>query len=802
MRWKKWVAGLALLLATAVGCKQQVFMTKEEYEDNKIIAISGLQDNPGAVDKPITGLTKAPPVTSDPEREIRYISLAECISIALEQGSTGSQFGGQIPILDITGGLPAVLFESLGSFSGTFNASPDAIRVLRLDPATAGAAIESALSRFDAVWSNSATWNTTDRPVGTSLDTFQSAGTVTTIEQQQATISTGIIKPLSTGGVAGITFDTAYTKTNLPAAVNPAYQPTLQFTFEQPLLQGFGTEINELRAASPGSILHPGTFNTQPTAEGILVTRLRFDQARAEFERNVHYLLLNTELAYWNLYASYWNLYATESGLKLAYETWRIFDARYRAGSAAIQDLAQARGNYELFRAQRLQALNQVLEGERQLRAMLNLNGEDGKRLVPSDEPTLAPYMPDWTTSLQEALTLKPELVQARQEVKAAQMNLKATEDSELPDVRLTASYDFNDIGDRLDGPGTENAFRNLSSGRFSDWSVGIQGNIPIGFRDAHAKTRVAKLHLARTFEVVRDQELKVQRILDKLYRQLDYNFNQVAVNRAQREAFGQQIRALAERVKSGKDTPDSILIAQRLYVPALQAEYNAIAGYNQALVAWEWTKGTIMQHDNVVISEGMLPGTAQARAVEHQRERTKAIVVRERQNPLNYDPLTPDGGPGVLPKIPTTSALSLPQVLGDATKLPPPPELPNTEKLPPPPELPNTDASSKPTEAAPQTLPSLNSTSMAPKNGSDFGAARPTDKSLLAPPTSPTTTFPTSSPVQTLPPQYGPAPTPSPAQTLAPQYGPAPTPSPVQAPPPLYGSAPTPAPQPGSKGW
>ena len=66
----------------------------------------------------------------------------------------------------------------------------------------------------------------------------------------------------------------------------------------------------------------------------------------------------------------------------------------------------------------------------------------------------------------------------ARQEVKAAQMNLRVARDSLLPDVRFLATYDFNDIGSRLDGPGSENAFRNLSDGRFSNWSVGIQGNI------------------------------------------------------------------------------------------------------------------------------------------------------------------------------------------------------------------------------------------------------------------------------------------------------------------------------------
>ena len=77
--------------------------------------------------------------------------------------------------------------DQLGSLTppsnARFNGSNDAIRVLRLDPAIVGAGIESALSKFDAVWSSSATWNTTDRPVGTSLDTFQAAGQVNVIQQ-------------------------------------------------------------------------------------------------------------------------------------------------------------------------------------------------------------------------------------------------------------------------------------------------------------------------------------------------------------------------------------------------------------------------------------------------------------------------------------------------------------------------------------------------------------------------------------------------------------------------------------------
>ena len=193
--------------------------------------------------------------------------------------------------------------------------------------------------------------------------------------------------------MAGITFDVPYQITNLPSAVNPSYQPSVQFAFEQPLLQGFGVEINQLRQSSPTSELlqNAGVLAglPQPGVEGILITRIRFDQQRAEFQRNVNIMLANVEFAYWNLYNAYWTLYANEAALRQAYEAWKIAVVKLQAGKIAVADVAQARGQYELFRFNRLQALGavsgSVIEAERELRGMLGLPADDGTRLVPSD---------------------------------------------------------------------------------------------------------------------------------------------------------------------------------------------------------------------------------------------------------------------------------------------------------------------------------------------------------------------------------------------------------------------------------
>src|SRR5262249_27690741 len=162
----------------------------------------------------------------------------EAVAISLEQGTIG-----QPSLL-----FPGIALDNLVQFAGRGTAGSDSVRVLALDPAAVGASVEQALTKFDTVFISSLTWTTTDQPIGTTAATIQAAASsISAIEQEQATFSSAFLKPLPTGGVAGITFNLPYTFTNLPARVNPAYQPQLQLQFEQPLLQGFGVEINQLR---------------------------------------------------------------------------------------------------------------------------------------------------------------------------------------------------------------------------------------------------------------------------------------------------------------------------------------------------------------------------------------------------------------------------------------------------------------------------------------------------------------------------------------------------------------------------
>jgi outer membrane protein TolC len=438
---------------------------------------------------------------------------------------------------------------------------------------------------------------------------------------------------------------------------------------------------------------------------GILITRLRFDEQRAEFERRVHLMLRNVETAYWNLYNAYWTLYSREQGMRSAFDTWRVSKARFEAGKIAIQDYAQARQQYESFRGQRLTQLGNgtandgVLERERILRTLLGLPVEDGVRLVPVDTPTLTPYRPDWDTALNETLALRPELFIARQDVKFQQLNLINVKNLLLPDLRFTSTYALNGIGNSLDGTTGQqntptqkvnvNAFRSLASDRFVDWTLGVRLNYVLGYRDAHAQLRTARLNLARSYAVLREQESKAQHALAVDYRLLIQVYESIQIRRSQREAAAMQLQARFKEWQAGKGTQSQgggdvlflLLDAQRTYADALRTEFDAITQYNNAIVAYEFSKGTIMQFDNVVISEGPLPHCAQVRAVEHERERSRAIILRERANPLVAACDSENCG---IPRLPEHEAPSVPKLFEGQ---PPLPEI--TEPLPDP-QLPN----------------------------------------------------------------------------------------------------------------
>jgi outer membrane protein TolC len=662
-----------LALAAAVvlaGCQRKLFIDKDSFEQAHQLSLrlnspTDLEQNPSYALQPGVHTPPEPPTITNPDRPIRQLKLQEAIALALESGNVGSQ----------NQNFPGVPIDSLVSFSGRTVFGADNIRVFSLDPAITGADIEASLSKFDAKYVSSLTWNKRDDAIANILGNFQNG--------DQWNWTTGIYKPLPTGGVTGITWTTDYNMLSAPPAgvLNPTWRPRLAFQIEQPLLRDYGVEINQLNFSHPGSV-SINQFRPQGArVEGVLITRLRFEQSQTEFERIVNHMLLNVEFAYWNLYAAYGALFARDQALVEAADLWKAIKARVDIDDNGAANEARTRAQLEAFRAQRYAALGQVLESERQLRSLIGLS-DDGTRLVPSDSPTDAGFRPDWTTAVQETLDKRPELLLARQDLKFRQFDIMVQKNQLKPDLRAFASYDINGLGMRLDGPATvpgpfgpqpNNALASFTSNQFNTWQFGLRYDVPIGFRDAHSSVRVARLNLQRSYVQLRDSERKALLLLRTQYSRLDEYQKTLQSQRAQYEAAHAQYQLLQKR----RDTQlqlagflEQLLNAQRTRSEALAAQFRAMADYNNTLAGWQFAKGTIMEYDNVNVAEGPLPEGAALRAADHVRERAAGLVLRRRSEsefiPGSYNI---DAGPDLGIPAANNPPPNLKDVLNDLTK-------------------------------------------------------------------------------------------------------------------------------------
>lgn len=653
-----WLA-LTIALALAPGCTRHVFMTEKVYEDATHRLSYELENNPTAGVAPVSAPVAAPPIVDFPERPPRFMTLPEAIAICLENGNVSGNLGQ---------GLSDDSLVGLGR--GPLNAQSQRVRVLALAPAVAETNIEASLARFDAKWITTVGWTTTDNLVNGLAD-FQN-GT-------SATVNSTVVKAFSGGGVMNVSlgalnpgpFSGSYTNLRNPpnGVINNVYNMPVTVGFEQPLWQNFGVGINQLlnQVAPIQGITMPGQaaayFNNNSrlpltqgpnfaglATQGILLARLQFDLQRAEFEQQINHLLENTEVAYWRLYQAYGQLYSWDEALKTALTGWRFtkLKTQQELEGTGAQELFLTQALYEEFRGERLKALGQVLDAERNLRGILGMI-EDGTRIVPITAPTVAPYQPNWDAAVQDAIALRPELVMARENLRNLQFNLEITKNFLKPDVRGVGFIQPTGWGTRLDGngtmnesingtiiPRTNNALRSLARADWNNWTVGLTCNIPLGWRLEHAAVRSARLQLAQAYYVLQDQEEKAKRALEQHYQKVNEYYRRIEIARAERKAYEQTVKAYWKLIETqfGKQfSPgnQAVVDAERRLALARLKEYEAIAEYNSSLCRFEWAKGTIQQYDNVVIAEGALPQIVETRAVEHERMRSQAIVLQER---------------------------------------------------------------------------------------------------------------------------------------------------------------------------
>lgn len=532
--------------------------------------------------------------------------------------------------------------------------SPDTTRTIHdpaireTDPATG---VEAALSAFDAQFTTSVFNEKNDRALN---NEFFGGGT-RILQQDSSVWQTQLAKRSVTGGELALRQTVEFDSNNAPGNIfNSAWTAKIEGELRQPLLQGAGLTFN--RIAGPTTT--PGLYG------GVLIGRLNTDIELADFERAVRDYVSNLENAYWDLWFAYRDLDARIEARDAALETWRrvkaLYDSGRRGGEAEKE--AQAREQYFRFQEEVENALSgrpvsgtQTASGsaggafratggvylaERRLRRLLGLPASDGELIRPADEPVIAEVAFDWDLITSEATQRRVELRRSRWRVRQRELELIASKNHLMPRLDAVGRYRFRGFGDDLlnssgSRPRFDNAYEDLTSGDFQEWQLGVELDMPIGFRRAHTAVRNAELLLARDRALLEDQQNGVVHEVAEAIAELDraYHVSQTAYNRW--VATNEQVAAARAAYESDKAPLDLLLDAQRRLAEAASRRSRADVEHALALKNVHFAKGSLLEFNGVMLAEGAWPGAAHEDAIERER-------LRGRPKRLNYASIAP----------------------------------------------------------------------------------------------------------------------------------------------------------------
>lgn len=501
--------------------------------------------------------------------------------------------------------------------------------------------LDAALSAFDASFEARAFFENNDRALN---NVFFGGGT-RILKQDLHNYQAQISKRSATGGEFTLRKIIDYDLNNSPGNDDPNKPWTVQMEseFRQPLMQGAGVDFN--RIAGPDG--RPGAMN------GVMLARINTDISLADFEMAVRNLVSDVETAYWELYYAYRDLDAKITARDRALETWRSIEALHksdRAGGEAEKE-AQAREQYyrleeevqnalagrlpDDVRYRSLRAAGGVHTSERRLRRLMGEPPSDGRLIRPSDEPVIAQIVFDWNEILVEGLNRRAELRRQKWQVKRRELEVAASRNFLLPRVDAVGRYRFRGLGHHLSNAtrqdmAFDNAVQDLTTGEFQEWQFGVEVEMPVGYRQGHAGVRNAELRLQRARAILEEQEKDVAHELSQAVAEVEraYRTSQITYNR--RMSAMQQLAALENKYEDGDPGEqtrllDLLLDAQRRLADAETSYYRGLLEYMLAVKNVHLQKGSLLDFNEVYLSEGPWPGKAYHDAAKHDRTRRRS---------------------------------------------------------------------------------------------------------------------------------------------------------------------------------
>lgn len=488
--------------------------------------------------------------TKDPSTEERFLPLDEAIRLALQHSE----------VIRVLTGVSA-------SSSG---------RTI-YDTAIAMTPIDVAKANFDPVFRANSAFRRNDLPglngLGTDITGQTTAGNDTT---------TGLSDRNMLGGVADIAARNSWDSQDGQGFLSRNV-PTLEMSYTQPILAGFGTAANR----AP-----------------IVIARLQQEQSYFRFKGSMQELVRGAIEIYWSLVQARTDVLAREIQVD---QLQRIYDfraAQLRTGIKDVSLAAQARASLMNAKAFLLQARGNVLQREAAMRNLVGLPPEDGYRLVPSTPPTRDRIEFRWNEIVETAQNRRPDLIELNLVLMADQQSLIRNRNLAQPSLDAVAVHRWNGLSGRLaaNGNSVHSPF-DQSTG----WTMGVNFEVPLSLRSSRANVRNQELLIARDRANIQQSIHQIEHALATTLRNVELNLEQYEAYREAREASNENVSFREADFRTGNPQTDAqlaLLLAINDFANAVSAEAQSLTSYNAELANLELQTGTILDTHGIRFTE------------------------------------------------------------------------------------------------------------------------------------------------------------------------------------------------------
>jgi outer membrane protein TolC len=357
---------------------------------------------------------------------------------------------------------------------------------------------------------------------------------------------------------------------------NPFSSTRLGLSVTQPLLRGYGRDVNLVRLRQ---------------------ARLETDITRYELRGFSQSLLARVENAFWDLALAQRQIEIVQESLKVVKQQLSETQEMIQIGTMAEAESAAVQAEVAAQEQALIDARSNFDSSRLQLLRLLNPPGEDlwDRDIKLIYQPTIPDILLDAVTDhVAISLDKRPEINQAKLSIQQDNLEIIRTKNGLLPVMDLFISLGKTGYADSFSGSVSE------ITGDSYDVEGGIRFEYPLLNRDAKARQRRAVLSRGQDEKALDNLVQLVELDVRNAYIEVNRSKKQIAASRATRIFNEEKLRIETEKFRVGRSTNFLVAQAQRDLLVAKIAEVRAVVDYLKSLIDLYRLDGSLLERRGI----------------------------------------------------------------------------------------------------------------------------------------------------------------------------------------------------------